>query len=256
MPDQPAPMTAEEIDYTAEYDKAVKMLEKERQHLATNESNGHHMAAFASLQRIDMLEQRCKLFAEIQQLQQRNTELLRTNHEEIDEFNAGFQACQDGLDVDEAEMRGDFPHDQFRPGYAWCWWLENHAKYQVLQRDRDTLTAALRRVYTAIVEQCGPRHSGNSLMGFRKLCGCGSYWYNGQAEHHTDVCIVDKARRWLQQGEQPTCPHPADRLHWHDGSLKCYQCSTIWHDKEQIAREVPQAMTHPTPDAQPTGGAK
>lgn len=46
-------------------------------------------------------------------------ERLRTDYNaEVDEFNAGYDACKAGELVENEP--GDMPHDMWRPGYAWA----------------------------------------------------------------------------------------------------------------------------------------
>ena len=65
--------------------------------------------------------------AELAALRQERDELKRSQAQEVDEFNAGYQAFQEGLDVTSAEIeyRGALPdevpsYDVFRIGYAWA----------------------------------------------------------------------------------------------------------------------------------------
>ena len=65
--------------------------------------------------------------AELAALRQERDELKLSQAQEVDEFNAGYQAFQEGLDVTSAEIeyRGALPdevpsYDVFRIGYAWA----------------------------------------------------------------------------------------------------------------------------------------
>jgi hypothetical protein len=60
--------------------------------------------------------------------EQKIADLLKTNHEEVDEFNAGYEAYKAGLDLEDSERMyvsihyevGTPNYDTFSTGYAWA----------------------------------------------------------------------------------------------------------------------------------------